>query len=154
MLIEIVCMNLNRRDTLQQPVATYRPACRANQKAETKRIHQCTYTVQQCLYISGNEQSHLYTAHQLYRPACTSLYMVCTCLWNSKLVHKCTNVYIHVWTMYIHVYTGIFMNAYIQCTYMFINIPKCMYVFIHFECSYISRNVWTCLYSVYDTYIL
>ena len=72
MLIEIVCLNLNRRDTLQQPVATYRPASRANQKAETKRIHQCTYTVQQCLYISGNKHSHLYTAHHLYRTACTS----------------------------------------------------------------------------------
>ena len=37
--------------------------------------------------------------------------------------------------MYIHVYTGIFMNVYIPCTYMFINIPKCMYMFImiHFE---------------------
>ena len=148
MLIEIVCLNLNRRDTLQQPVATYRPASRANQKAETKRIHQCTYTVQQCLYISGNEHSHLYTAHQLYRTACTSLYMVCTCLWNSKLVYNCINVYIHVWTMYIHVYTWIFMNVYIPCTYMFINIPKCMYVFINFK-KCMNMSVLQCIWYVH-----
>jgi hypothetical protein len=45
MLIELVSLNLNRRYDLMQPVASYRPASRANQKAETERICQCTYTV-------------------------------------------------------------------------------------------------------------
>jgi hypothetical protein len=43
MLIKLVCLNLNRCDTWQQPDP--------NQKAAPKGIHQCTYTVQQCLYI-------------------------------------------------------------------------------------------------------
>ena len=50
--IKLVCLNLNRRDTRQQPVPASRPASRANQKAGSKRIYQCTYPVQQCLYIS------------------------------------------------------------------------------------------------------
>ena len=37
MPIKIVCLNLFRRDILQQPVTAYRPASRAIQKAETKR---------------------------------------------------------------------------------------------------------------------
>ncbi len=44
--IKLVGLNLNRCDTWQQPVPAYWPVSRAKQKAETKRIHQCTYTVQ------------------------------------------------------------------------------------------------------------
>ena len=53
MLIKLLYLNLNGRNTRQQPVPAYRPASRANQKAAAKRmIYQCTYPVQQCLYIS------------------------------------------------------------------------------------------------------
>ncbi len=52
MPIKLVCLNLNSRDTRQQPVPASRPASQANQKAGSKRIYQCTYPVQQCLYIS------------------------------------------------------------------------------------------------------
>jgi hypothetical protein len=51
MLIKLVCLNLKRCDTWQQPDPAYRPASRANKKAADKRIHQYTYNVQQCLYI-------------------------------------------------------------------------------------------------------
>jgi hypothetical protein len=51
MLIKLVCLNLNRCDTWQQPDPAYRPASRANKKAAPKGIHQCTYNIQQCLYI-------------------------------------------------------------------------------------------------------
>jgi hypothetical protein len=67
MPIKLVCLNF-RRDTWQQQDHAYRPACRANQKAAPKRVHQCTYTVRQCLYNSLNVCSHLYTEHQLYIP--------------------------------------------------------------------------------------
>ncbi len=49
---DLVCLNLNRHGTRQQPVSAYRPAGRANKKAAAKRIYQCTYSVQQCLYMS------------------------------------------------------------------------------------------------------
>ncbi len=39
MLIKLVCLNLNRCDTWQQPDPAYRPASRANKKAAPRRIH-------------------------------------------------------------------------------------------------------------------
>jgi hypothetical protein len=59
--IKLVCLNLIRHDTGQQPVPAYRPAYRANKKAAscmypvqqcTYTVQQCTYPAQQCLYIS------------------------------------------------------------------------------------------------------
>jgi hypothetical protein len=53
--IKLVCLNLIRHDTGQQPVPAYRPANQANKKAAascTYQVQQCTYPVQQCLYIS------------------------------------------------------------------------------------------------------
>jgi hypothetical protein len=38
-------------------------------------------------------------AAKLYYPAYTALYMVCTCLYDSKRVYTCIYMYIHVWTM-------------------------------------------------------
>ena len=138
MPIKLVCLNLNRRETRQQPVPAYRPASRANQKAAAKRmIYQCTYPVQQCLYISWNVCSRLYTEHKLHSTWYTGLYIECTCLHDSKLVYNSMNMYIHVWTMYIHVYT-------LECTYhvrtMYIHVYKfwdmsipCMYMFVFFN---------------------
>ena len=117
MPIKLVCLNLNRCDTRQQPVPANRPASRANQKAAAERIYQCTYTVERCMYTvhrclynSWNVCSHLYTEHCLHKHVYTCLYIVCTCLYDAKLVCKCINMYIHVWTMYIHVYS-------LHCTY-------------------------------------
>jgi hypothetical protein len=36
MLIKLVCLNLNRHDTLQQPVPAYKPASLANEKLQPK----------------------------------------------------------------------------------------------------------------------
>ena len=138
MLIKLLYLNLNGRDTRQQPVPAYRPASRANQKAAAKRmIYQCTYPVQQCLYISWNVCSRLYTEHKLHSTWYTGLYIECTCLHDSKLVYNSMNMYIHVWTMYIHVYTS-------ECTYhvrtMYIHVytfqdmsVPCMYMFVFFN---------------------
>ena len=137
MPIKLVSLNLNRHDTRQQPAPAYRPASRANQKAASKRTYQCTYTFQQCLYISWNVCSHLYTEHGLHNTQYTSstdLYIVCTCLYNSKHVQNCMNMYVHVWTMYIHVYTS-------ECTYH----VRTMYIRV---CTFAEMyiRVCTCLW--------
>ncbi len=38
MLIKLVCLNLNRRDTRQQPVLAYRPAGRANKISKIGKV--------------------------------------------------------------------------------------------------------------------
>ena len=121
MPIKLVCLNLNRCDTRQQPVPANRPASQANQKAAAERIYQCTYTVELgmytvhcCLYNSWNVCSHLYTEHCLYIHVCTLYVHVCmmqtlyvnvqTCTYMSE---QCTYMFIaeNVYTMYMHVYT-------------------------------------------------
>ena len=136
MLIKQVCLNLNRLDTWQQPVPAYRPASRVNQKAETKRVQQCTYTAQGCLYISCNVCSHLYTVHQQYRS------------WHTCYVHvyKMQNVIILVQTC---TYTSE------RCTYMFIppNISTCMYhvhtLYVH---VYTFSEMYVHVYTVLEMY--
>jgi hypothetical protein len=74
-------------------------------------------------------------------PWYTGLYIVCTCLYDSKRVYKCIYMYIHVWTMCIHVYTS-------ECTYHVLTMYRRVYTFaemykhVH-ACIYISRNVYT-----------
>jgi hypothetical protein len=131
MLIKLVCLNLNRRDTRQQPVPAYRSANRANKKAASERIYHCVYPVQQCLYISWNVCSHLCTDHELHSTQYAGCYIVLTCLYDSKRVHNSINMYIHVWTMYIK---RLYLGMYIPCTYH-VN-----------TCIYICRNVYTCMY--------
>ncbi len=140
-------MNLNRRDARQQPApAAYRPACRTNQKLQPNG------------YISVRTMfNDVCTIHEMYVAICTRyisytnlaytcLYTVCTCLYDSKRVCKCINMYIHVWTMYIHVYSP-------DCTYhvrtMYIHvyiIHSCTY-HVH-TCIYISWYIHTCLSMV------
>ena len=96
------------------------------------------------------------TIHEMYVAICTRyisytnlpytcLYTVCTCLYDSKYVCKCINMYIHVWTMYIHVYSPnctyhvrtMYIHVYdywvlyIPCTYMYIHFMICTYMFKH-----------------------
>ncbi len=77
-------------------------------------------------------------------PWYTGLYIVCTCLYDSKRVYKCIYMYIHVWrlwTMYIHVYTS-------ECTYHVRTMYRRVYTFaemyklVH-TCIHILRNVYT-----------
>ncbi len=88
-------------------------AAAASPASWTKRIHQCTYTVQWCLYISWNVCNYLYTRQPLTYIPCNGLYMVCTCLYELKQVHTCIYMSIHVWTRYIHVHTSTFSEMYI-----------------------------------------
>ena len=153
--IKLVCLNLIGHDTGQQPVPAYRPANRANKKAAasctyqvqqcTYPVQQCTYPVQQCLYISWNVWGELCTQHELHNNQCTRLYTVRTCLYNPKWVRKPINVYIHVWTMYIHVYSSL-------CTYhvhtmyirvhtfseMYVHVCTCSWFFIFVHSMYVS----------------
>ncbi len=55
-------------------------------------------------------------------PWYTGLYIVCTCLYDSKRVYKCIYMYIHLWTMYIHVYTS-------ECTYHVRTMYRRVYTF-------------------------
>ena len=123
-----------------QPQPTGQPAGRIK-IAASKRIYPCTYPVQQCLYISWNVCSLLYTEHELHNTQYTGLYIVCTCLYDSKCVCTCINMYIHVWTMYVHVcspectyhvhtlYIHVydFASLYVPCTYMYIHFMTCTY---------------------------
>ncbi len=141
MPIKLVCLNLNRHDTWQQPVPAYKPAILANQKAAVKRIYQYTYLVQRCLYILWNVCSLLYIKHQLHRPLIYRFVHCSTCWYDSKRVYKCIYMYIYFWTMYVHVYTSectyhvrtmyrrayTFAEMYIQCTYMYRHFEKCIY---------------------------
>ena len=151
MPIKLVCLNLNRRDTWQQPLAVpaYRPASRANQKAAPKRIHQCTYTFQWCLYISWNVCSHLYTVHQLDMH---TMYRFVNGMYMFIWVKTCIYLYIHVHTRLNNVHTRLYLFMYVPCTYMFILFQNCIYM-VH-TCVYISRNIYTCLYHVHDAYVL
>ncbi len=60
MLIKLVCFNLNTRDTWQQPDPAYRPASRANIKAEPKG-----YISVRTLFID------VCTFHEIYVAICT-----------------------------------------------------------------------------------
>ncbi len=143
MLIKLVCLNLNRRDTRQQPVPAYSPANRADRKAASKRIYHCVYRVQQCVYISWNVCSHLCTEHELHSTQHTGLYIAHTCFYDWKRVHNSINMYIHVWSEQC-TYTFIPQNVhtmYIQCIFMYIHLQKCIYMYVHvydFQCLYIQ----------------
>ncbi len=137
MPIKLVCLNLNRHDTRQQPVPAYRPASRVNKKAAAKRIYQCMYTVQQleCLYIQVSCQwnvcSHLYTEHKLHKP----------CMHRFVLNH-----YVHVYMPVIHnvktlVYTCTYMSE--HYTYIFPSIAWAL-----------NHDVRTMYISCTDTFIL
>ncbi len=94
MLIKLVFLNLNR--LRQQPVPAYRPACQANKKAAAKG------------YISVCTQfNNVCTFHELYVDICTGniyytnlsftgMYIVCTCLYDSKHVYTCIYMYRYV----------------------------------------------------------
>ena len=94
-------------------------------------VHTGYVNVQQCLYISWNVCSLLYTEHELHNTQYTGLYIVCTCLYDSKRVCTCINMYIHVWTMYVHVCP--------ECTYY---VHTNMSMILHY-CTY---HVHTCIY--------
>ena len=53
MPIKIVCLNLNRSDTRQQPVPAYRPAGRANRKAAAKKIRLLTNNPKKIVGLEG-----------------------------------------------------------------------------------------------------
>ena len=97
MPIKLVCLNLNRHETRQQPVPAYRPASRTNQKAAAKGIYSSVRT----------QFNHVCTFHEMYVAICTlnisytklaytGLYIECTCLYDSKRVYLCIYMYIHV----------------------------------------------------------
>ena len=156
MPIKLVCLNLNRRETRQQPVPAYRdrPASQKNKKAAAKRM-----------YISVRTQfNDVCTVHEMYVAICTrnisctklaytGLYIVCTCSYDSKRVYTCLYWYIHVWTMYIHVWT-MYIHVYtFHCTYHVRTVYRRVYTFselykhVH-TCLYIFQNVHTCLNRV------
>jgi hypothetical protein len=83
-------------------------------------------------------------SYNLVTPALSICPLVCTCLYKVKHMYTCTNLYIHVWIMYIHVYISKYMYMYIPCTYIFIYIQNCMYMSIHFTKSmYMSEPcIW------------
>ncbi len=99
--------------------------------------------LQQKGYISVRTLfNNICTIHEMYVAICTQnisytnlaytcLYIVCTCLFDSKRVCKCINMYMHVWTMYLHVYSP-------ECTYH----VRTMYIHVH-NCTY---HVHTCIY--------
>ncbi len=64
----------------------------------------------------------------------TGLYIVCTCLYDSKRVYTCIYMYIHNWTMYINVHTS-------ECTYHAHTMFKRVYTFAE-----IYKHVHACLY--------
>jgi hypothetical protein len=69
------------------------------------------------------------------------LYIVRTRLYDWKRVHKCINMYIHVWTMYVHVHTT-------TCTYhvhtMYIHVYTFTEMYIHVcTCLCFSIIVYT-----------
>ncbi len=128
MPIKLVCLNLNRRDTRQQPVQAYRPASQVNQKAAAKAVYQCTYPVQWGLYISWNVCSHLYTEHELHNTQHTCLYI----RW-----------YIHVYMIqntYIIVKTCTYMS---ECTYTFTSQNVHTYHVHHDTCRYVFAEMYT-----------
>ena len=99
MPIKLVSLNLNRHDTRQQPVPAYsdRPASQKNKKAAAKRMYSSVRT----------QFNDVCTVHEMYVAICTrnirytklaytGLYIVCTCLYDSKHVHNTINRYIHV----------------------------------------------------------
>ncbi len=74
--------------------------------------------------------------------------MVCTSSYESKCVHTCIFMYIHVWTTYIHVYTS-------KCIYhvytMYIHVYTCLEMYIHvYTCLEMYKHVcilyMTCTY--------
>ncbi len=80
----------------------------------------------------------------------TGLYIVCTCLYDSKRVHRCVNMYIHVWAMYVHVWTT-------ACTYhvhtMFIHVYTSAEMYIH-VCTCLCFSIIVCqllYYSIVHT---
>ncbi len=87
------------------------PASWENKKAATKRIHQCTYTVQLlCLYISWNVCSHLYAEQQLIKR--WHLYYVQFFTWYVHVGMSQTHIF-----LYIHVHTR--LNNVYNCLYLF-----------------------------------
>ena len=100
-----------------------------------------------------------------YVHVCTSMYMICTCLYKSKRVYICIYMYIYVWTMYIHVYTSectyhvrtmyirvcTFAEMYIRvCTCLWFSLlvytmsVSCCTIALYIHCTYM---VQTCLYT-------
>ena len=152
MPIKLVCLNLNRRETRQQPVPAYRPASRANKKAAAKRIYSSVRT----------QFNDVCTVHEMHVAICTQnisntkledtgLYIVCTCLYDSKRVYLWIYMYIHVWTMYTHVYTFDCASWYhVRTVYRRVYVFPELYKHVH-TCLCISRNVQTCSYHCLRT---
>ncbi len=55
-----------------------------------------------CTYMVCTWYVHAWYAHGMYMHVHG---MAVTCLYESKSIYTCIYMYIHVWTMYIHVYT-------------------------------------------------
>jgi hypothetical protein len=93
MLIKLVCLNLNRCDTWQQPDPAYRPASRADKNQKDISVHTLFNNV--CTF--HEMYTAICTQNINYKNlACTGLYMVCTCLYKLKHVYSCINMYIQV----------------------------------------------------------
>ena len=92
MQIKLVCLNLNRRDTWQQPGPAYRPASRANQKAEPKGyISICTPFNNVCTF------HEMYVALCTQNISCTYLdIQVCKQEIGNRHVCTCMYMYVHV----------------------------------------------------------
>ncbi len=99
MPINLVWLNMNRRDTRQQPVQAYRPANRANKKLHPKGyIMVCTQFSNVCtfhkMYIAICALNVSYTALNIQ--VCALYIHVCM-IQNAYIkLDKSINMYIHV----------------------------------------------------------
>jgi hypothetical protein len=90
------------------------------------------------MYVAFCTFNIRYTVTNPWQPG---LYIVRTRLYDWKRVHKCINMYIHVWTMYVHVHTT-------TCTYhvhtMYIHVYTFTEMYIHVcTCLCFSIIVYT-----------
>ncbi len=145
---KLVCLNLNRLQAAANPsLQASLPAWRI------KKLQPKGYI------IVRTQFNNVCTFHELYvnictrnpgiyytNLSCTGLYIVCTCLYDSKHVYTCIYMYRHVWTMYIHVYSSWCTSWYHVCT-MYIHLKKCINMYIHVH-EYVFMSV-PCMYSVH-----
>ncbi len=161
-------MCLNRSVTQQQPVTDYRPASRANQKAEMKMVHQCMPLLLKCMYIceksiylSVHGTSAVYTSTEPSNLALGCIYVCVHGIYMSIHLITWTHTY-----MYIFVYMCIY--TYIQCTYYtYLHLHVCtvyirvctfqdMYIVLvcTFPVLYISRCTWAGTSTYYSIWHL
>ena len=102
----------------------------------------CLYHVQTCMYNVHTMFKHVHTI---------------TCKLSDGMWSVVVNLYRHVCTMSIHIFT--FMYMYVHCTYKYINSCTCIYMYVHMykcmlmyihvhTCSWIYVQVQTCMYNV------